>query len=256
MKTLFAGLAGIAAVGAVATVARGEGFVRVIAQRAPVHSGPGAGYREVYFADRGQVFEVLERGTREFWYKVALDDGTTGWILGDMVYPFEVTDEDNPGALTSAGRAIRRTILGPSPIERSDVALSFDAGVLGGEGVFVLRPSWMIDPYWALEAFLGLSPRSDKDIYLAGGGFTLRLVPGAVVCPYANLGLGLAYVVPAATNYVDSEEAEMALAAGGGLEVTLKKQITVRVDARNWTLFTQNHSATAQEYSGGLAIFF
>jgi hypothetical protein len=237
-------------------VAEAEGYVRVIAQHAPVHSGPGAGYREVYFADRGQVFEVVERGTRDYWYKVALDDGTTGWIVGDLVYPFEVGDEDKPGALTRAGQAIKRTILGPSPIERSDASLSFDAGLLEGEGVFILRPSWLVDPYWALEAFLGLSPRSNKDIYLAGLGFTLRLAPGAVLDPYASLGVGTAYISPAANNFVDSEEYQMAIAAGGGVEVTLKKQITVRLDARNWTLFNQNHSANGQEYSGGLAIFF
>ena len=44
--------------------------------------------------------------------------------------------------------------------------------------------------------------------------------------------------------------------AGGGFEITLKKQITVRLDARNWTLFNENHSSNGQEYSGGLAIFF
>jgi hypothetical protein len=246
----------VVAVVASATTASAEGYVRVIAQRAPVHSGPGVGYREVYFAERGQVFEVLERGTRDFWYKIALDDGTTGWIVGDLVYPFEVGDEDKPGAFTRFGRAIKRTILGPSPIEHADASLSFDAGLLEGEGVFILRPSWMIDPYWALELFLGLSPRSDKDIYLAGLGFTLRMAPGAVLDPYANIGLGAAYISPSANNFVDAQETEMALAAGGGVEITLKKQITVRIDARNWTLFDQNKSVNAQEYSGGLAIFF
>jgi hypothetical protein len=48
----------------------------------------------------------------------------------------------------------------------------------------------------------------------------------------------------------------MALSAGGGFEVTLKKQITLRLDFRNWTLFDQNQSSNAQEYTSGLAIFF
>ena len=34
------------------------------------------------------------------------------------------------------------------------------AGVLQGEGMYLFRPSWIIDPYWALEGFAGLSPRS------------------------------------------------------------------------------------------------
>jgi len=48
----------------------------------------------------------------------------------------------------------------------------------------------------------------------------------------------------------------MALGAGGGVEITFKKQITVRLDVRNWTLFDENHSNNSQEYTGGLGIFF
>jgi hypothetical protein len=239
-----------------ASVAHAEAYLRVIAQRAPVRSGPGNGYREVAFVDRNQVFEVLERGTRDYWFKIELEDGTSGWILGDMVYPFEVGPEEEPGALTRMGRAIKNAILGPSPIPYANVGLSFSAGILDGEGVYVLRPSWIIDPYWALEGFAGLSPRSEKDIYMGGLAFVLRMAPGSVLCPYASLGTGAAYMSPKATNYVDPRETLMALAAGGGLEITFKKQITVRLDARNWTMFDENKSHNLQEYTGGLAIFF
>jgi len=233
-----------------------DAYLRVIAQKAPVHSGPGNGYREVYIADRDQVFEVLERGTRDYWFKIELEDGTSGWILGDMVYPFEVGETEPPGALTRMGRAIKRAILGPSPVAYATAGLSFSAGVLQNEGVYILRPSWIIDPYWALEGFAGLSPRAEKSIYLAGLAFVLRMVPGAVIGPYASLGVGAAYVSPQATNYVDPRETLMALSAGGGLEITFKKQITLRLDARNWSLFNENHANNGQEYTGGLAIFF
>ncbi|MGE0548731.1 MAG: SH3 domain-containing protein [Kofleriaceae bacterium] len=233
-----------------------EAYLRVIAQKAPVHSGPGGGYRTVYNAERGQVFQVLERGTRDYWFKVELDDGTTGWILGDVVFPFEVGPEEQPGVFTRMGRAIRGAILGPPPIEYADVGLSFSAGVLDLEGVFLLRPSWLIDPYWALEGFAGMSPRSEKDVFLGGLGFVLRMAPGAVIGPYAGIGLGAAYIRPKADNFIDVEETLMALGAGGGLEITFKKQITLRLDARNWSLFNQNHASNAQEYTGGLAIFF
>jgi hypothetical protein len=240
----------------VAARAEADAYLRVIAQKAPVRSGPGNGYREVYVAERDQVFEVLERGTRDFWFKIELEDGTSGWIVGDVVYPFEVGEDEQPGALTRMGRAIKRAILGPSPVAYATAGLSFSAGVLENEGVFLLRPSWIIDPYWALEGFAGLSPRAEKSIYLAGLAFVLRMAPGAVIGPYASLGLGAAYVSPQATNYVDPRETLMALSAGGGLEITLKKQITVRLDARNWSLFNENHANNGQEYTGGLAIFF
>ncbi len=233
-----------------------DAYLRVIGQKASVRSGPGGNYREVFIAERGQVFQVLERGTRDYWFKVELDDGTSGWILGDLVFPFEVGEEGEPGALTRMGRAIKAAILGPSPVPYATMGLSFSAGVLQGEGVYLFRPSWLIDPYWALEGFAGLSPRSDKDIYAGGFSFVLRMAPGAVIGPYATIGLGVAHITPTASNYVDPKETDMALVAGGGVEITFKKQITVRLDARNWTLFNQNHSNNGQEYSGGLAVFF
>ncbi len=241
--------------GALARTAEAEAYLRVIAQKAPVHSGPSGNYRTVFVAERGQVFQVLERGTRDYWFKVELEDGTTGWILGDVVYPFDV-GPDEAGAFTRMGRAIRRAILGPSPITYANVGLSFSAGILDREGVFLLRPSWLIDPYWAIEGFAGLSPRSDKDVFLGGFGFVLRMAPGAVIGPYASVGIGAARIRPKADNFVDEKSTLMAMSAGGGIEITFKKQITLRIDARNWSLFDQNSTSNGQEYSAGLAIFF
>ena len=233
-----------------------DAYVRVVAQSAPVHSGPGGSYREIYVAERGDVFEVMERGTRDFWFRIALEDGTTGWILGEMVFPFEVVEEGHPGFFTRVGRAIAAAILGPSPVPYAKVEISFSAGLLDQEGMFLLRPSWLVDPYLAIDGFAGISPRGDKDLFLGGLGLTLRLAPGAALGPYASLGLGASYVRPKVDNFVDDEETLMALSAGGGVEITLRKQITFRIDARNWTLFDRNKASNGQEYSGGLAIFF
>ena len=236
--------------------AAADAYVRVIAQKATVHSGPGNGYRELAVVERDQVFSVLQRGTRDYWFQIELEDGTAGWILGDLVFPFEVAEDEEPGALTSAGRAIKRSVLGPSPVAFANVGLAASAGVLANEGVFLFRPSWLIDPYWALEAIIGLSPRTETNLYLGGLGFVLRLIPGAVIGPYASLTLGAAHIVPKIDNYVGQTGTLMALGAGGGIEITFKKQITLRLDARNWSLFNQNHANNGQEYSGGLAIFF
>ena len=255
LPTAAAAAFAIALAGAPAS-AGAEAYLRVIAQKASVHTGPGPGYREVYIAERDQVFSVLARGTRDYWFKIELDDGTSGWILGDLVHPFEVGPAGSPGVFVRMGRAIKGTFLGPSPSPYADVGLSFSAGILDREGVFLLRPSWLIDPYWALEGFGGLSPRSEKDVFLSGLGFVLRLAPGAVIGPYVSIGLGAAYIRPKADNFVDERETLMALGAGGGLEITFKKQITLRIDARNWSLFDENKASNGQEYSGGLAIFF
>jgi hypothetical protein len=246
---------GAAAVGAPARAAA-EAYLRVIAQKAPVHSGPSGSYREVFIAERGQVFQVLERGSRDYWFKVELEDGTSGWILGDVVTPFEVGPASEDGWFTRVGVAIKGAILAPSPVMFAKIGLSFSAGILDQEGMYLLRPSWLIDPYWAIEGFAGLSPRAEKDVFLAGLGFVLRMAPGAVIGPYASLGLGAAHLRPKADNYIDEEETLMALGAGGGFEIAFRKQITVRLDARNWSLFNQNHANNGQEYSAGLAVFF
>jgi len=240
---------GAASVGAAA-------YLRVIGQRASVHTGPGSTYREVYVAERGEVFEVVERGTQSYWFKVVLEDGTTGWIFGELVFPFEVVDDESPGAMSRAWRSVRRGVLGPSPVPYSDVEVSFSAGMLDIEGLYLLRPAWLIDSYWALEAFAGLSPRGTKDVFLGGVGWTLRLAPGAAVGPYVNAGIGAAHVRPKADNFIDPEETLTAVAAGGGFEITFKKQITVRLDFRNWTLFDPDQASNSQEITGGLAIFF
>ena len=236
--------------------ASADAYLRVISQKASVRSGPGNGYRELAIVTRNQVFTVLERGTQGYWFKIELDDGTPGWILGDLVYPFEVGDETEPGAFTRMGRAIKRAILGPSPVPYSHVGLSFSAGLIDYEGVYMLRPSWLIDPYWALEGNVGISPRSETTAYLGGLAFVLRLAPGAVICPFATLGVGAVHLVPKADNPVQMTQTLMGLNGGGGLEITFKKQITLRLDARNWTIFDENVASNAQEYTGGLAIFF
>ncbi len=241
---------------ALAAPAAADAYLRVISQRAPVHTGPGGAYRELYVAERGEVFQVLERGGDGFWFRIELEDGTTGWVLGELVFPFEVVDEENPGVFVRMGRAIRRTLLGPSPVPYSDVEISFSAGVLDAEGTFLLRPAWLLDQYFALEGFAGLSPRQDEDLFLGGLGWTLRLSPGAAIGPFLNASLGFGHLRPKTDNFTQEPETLFALAAGGGFEITFKKQITVRLDYRNWTLFDPDKASNGQEFSGGLAIFF
>jgi hypothetical protein len=242
--------------GATAREAAAEAYLRVISQHAPVHTGPGASYREIYVAERGDVLEVLGRGGAGFWFRVELEDGTSGWIFGELVFPFEVVEEGEPGLFRRMGRAIRRAILGPSPVPYSDVEISFSAGVIDQEGAFLLRPAWLLDQYFALEGFAGLSPRQDDDLFLAGVGWTLRLMPGAAIGPFLNAGVGAAHIRPKGDNFTQEPETLMALAAGGGFEITFKKQITIRLDYRNWTVFDPDQASNGQELSGGLAIFF
>lgn len=256
MKPIGLAIAALACVAGAATTASADAYLRVIAQDAPVYTGPGASYRSIYDARRGDVFEVIERGTRGYWYRIVLEDGTTGWIFGELVFPFEVGPDAEAGVFTRMGRSIRRAILGPSPLTYADVEVSFSAGLLDREGLFLLRPAWVIDRYFAIEGFAGLSPRAQTDVFLAGAGWTLRLAPGAAVGPFVHASLGAAHLRPKADNFTDVEETLAALDAGGGFEITFKKQITLRTDYRRWVLFDRNRSESGNELTAGLAIFF
>jgi hypothetical protein len=236
--------------------ARADAFVRVLTQKAEVRTGPNAAFRTMWVAHRGDVLVVRERGTKGYWWNVELDDGTTGWIFGEEVVPFEVVEDDDPGFFTRMGRGIRRAILGPSPVPFSDVELSFSAGVLGDEGLFLFRPAWIVDKYFAIEAFFGESPRGQETLLVGGLGWTLRLAPGGPFGIYLNAGAGAGHFQPKEDAFTIRPKTLMVVAAGGGCELTLKKRITLRADFRNWTFFDENEAANAQEYTGGLAIFF
>jgi hypothetical protein len=253
---LIGGLVAAALLVGTSSEAHADAYLRVISQQAPVHTGPGAAYRQVYQAERGEVFTVLERGTRGYWFKVELEDGTTGWIFGELVFPFEVVESDDPGLFRRMGRAIRRTLLGPSPVVFSDVELSFSAGILDNEGVFIFRPAWIAEKYLAVEGFIGLTPRATLDLFMGGAGLTLRMAPGAPIGPYINASVGAIHRRPKADNFVDEQKTIMGLIAGIGIEITFKKQITLRTDVRNWSLFDPDESADGLEVSSGLAIFF
>ena len=255
-------LLALVALGALA-VTYGEGpahadaYLRVIAQQAPIHTGPGARYRQIYRAERGDVFPVLGRGARGYWFEIELEDGTSGWILGDLVFPFEVVSKATPGLLGRIWQGTRRALFGPPPAPYSDVEISFSAGLLDREGIFALRPAWLVDRYWAIEGFAGLSPRSTHNLLVGGVGLTLRMAPTAAVGPYLHAGLGAGRLTPKPDNYLDDDErTRLAISSGGGLELTFKRQITLRLDFRNWTFFDPDEVVNAQEYSGGLAIFF
>ncbi len=238
-----------------AGVARGDAFVRVLTSTAVVRTGPGADFREMHSARRGDVLAVRARGTRGYWFEVELDDGSTGWIFGEQVAPFDVVD-DNPGFFARAWRGFKGALLGPSPVPYADVELAFSAGVLGGDGLFLFRPAWLIDPYFAIEGFVGESPAAQEQILLAGLGWTLRLVPGATVGPYLHASIGAEHRDPKADSFALKSRTRMLFDAGAGLEITLQKRITVRGDYRHWVFFDENEAKDAEEVSGGLAIFF
>ena len=232
-----------------------DALVRIIAEQADVHTGPSFAYRVVYVATRGEVLPVIERATRAHWFRVRLPDGTSGWLLGDQVFPLDLdTSEAHRGP--SIWRRIGDAIFSPSPLLEGRFGLSFSAGLLGGDSVFLFRPAILFEPHVSLEAFLGETVGNQIDVIYYGAGPNVFIFPTSPVTPFLSTAAGGASSRPKADQFATAKNTLAMVNVGGGLIVALKKRITLRGDARHYVIFDPNHTNRIQEYTGALSIVF
>ena len=232
-----------------------EALVRVTAEQAPVRTGPGFAFRAVYVASRGEVFPVTERATRAHWFRVRLPDGTSGWILGDEVFPLDLEAADDHRG-PSLWHRIGEAIFSPSPLLGGRIGLSFSAGVIGHDSAFLFRPAFLVEPHFALEGFLGETVGSQIDVTYYGAGPNVFMFPSSPVTPFLGALIGGASSRPKADDFAVPTGSYTIVNVGGGLLVALKKRITLRGDVRHYVLFDPNHTQRSQEYTGGFSVVF
>jgi hypothetical protein len=233
--------------------AKSAPHLRVIVPRAPVRTGPGPAYRELYRAERGEVMPVVDRNA-SYWFRVVLPDGRFGWIYGEQVLPFTVDTEERGAAHTWS--VVKQAIFAPSPIPSSAIGLTFSGGALGGDGMFMFRPGVTLDAHFAVEAHVGEAVGSDGSLLVYGVDGNVLIWPIGPFVPFVALGAGGATSFPKVNGVTQASKSQFALDAGGGAALIVKKRIIFRFDVRNYTLFTANSTSNRQEYSGGLAVFF
>jgi hypothetical protein len=233
--------------------ARSVPQLRVIVPRAAIRTGPASTYRELYRAESGEVMEVVDRN-ESYWFRVILPDGRFGWIYGEQVIPFEV-NLDGSGASARWDR-FKAALFAPSRIPGSSVGFSFSGGALGGDGMFMFRPSVTLDSHFAIEGHIGEAIGSDGSLLVYGADGDIYIWPLGPFVPFVALGGGGATSFPKVNGVTQASKSQLAVDAGAGMMVVLKKWITLRFDFRNYTLFTPNSTSNRQEYSGGLAVFF
>jgi hypothetical protein len=235
--------------------AEDEALVRVVAEEAGVHTGPGFGYRVVYVARRDEVLPALGRASNDKWFRVQLPDGTYGWILGDEVFPLDVdTSEAHRGP--SVWKRMGEAVFSPSPLTEGALGFTFSAGVLGGDGMFMFRPGVVLAPQLTLEGFVGETIGDQADVIFTGGGFNSNLFPSSPVTPFAAVAVGGAFGRKKADQFTIRTGNFTMLNVGGGLMVALKKRLTLRGEARRYVIFDANHTQGIEEYSGALCVYF
>jgi hypothetical protein len=233
--------------------AKATAQLRVIVPRAAVRTGPGPAYRELYRAERDEVFEVVDRNS-SYWFRIILPDGRFGWIYGEQVLPFVVDMQEKGPA--RAWRIVKEAIFAPSPIPSSAIGLTFSGGALGGDGMFMFRPGVTLDAHFAIEGHIGEAVGSDGSLLLYGLDGVVLIYPLGPFVPFVALGGGGATSFPKVNGVTQASKSQFAFDAGGGAALILKKRLILRFDVRNYTLFTPNSTDNRQEYSGGLAVFF
>ena len=166
-----------------------DALVRVLSEEASVHTGPGFSYRTVYVATRGEVFPVIERATRAHWFRVRLPDGTSGWVLGDQVFPLDVDTAEAHRGPSLWGR-ISNAVFSPSPLLEGRFGLSFSAGILGGDSAFIFRPAILFEPHISIEGFLGETVGNQMDVVYFGAGPNVFMFPTSPVTPFLSAAGG------------------------------------------------------------------
>jgi hypothetical protein len=241
-----------------ARAAEPEAFARVVVDTADLRTGPGVSYRVVYTAHRGETLALDGRPGAGFWLRVVMPDGRIAYALGDEVQPFAV----RPGEAEAPSRP---GLFAPPPLGGAHAGLAIVGGAFhtpltGGTsatyGYIEARPSLVFDRTLSLDAFIGDALTADGSEILYGAGATVFLAPSWVVCPFAALGGGGLSIYPNSDSFVLQRQDLWLARAGGGLLITLRWRILLRLEVSNLTLFTADSFVNAQTYAGGLGVYF
>ncbi len=231
--------------------------VRVLSERANVHSGAGFSYRVIATTQRDDIIEMIERGKRGGWTRVRLETGIAGWILSEQISFLAEASEagQEERTLRRIARSLRAKVFGPPNLITSRFGGTLSAGALGQEGLFLVRPSILIDPHLAIEGYFGPSVGHEVSRGIFGLSANIHLSPQIPFTLFFSLGGGAVYTRGKVDVLSDSEWTSL-LSPGGGMMLMLKKGVTLRFDVRNHLLFRANGIAPLQEYSGALAFHF
>ncbi len=225
-----------------------DAYARVVVAEAELRAGPGVSHRVIYRAPRGETFFISTRETAGFWLQVTLPDGRTGYVLGDMVEPVAAGDE-------SAEAARKPGFFAPPALRDAHGGFAMMAGIYDRAGYVELRPAWVIAPAIAFEPYVGLALQTDSRRIIYGGAGTLNLLPDLALAPFVTIGCGGMYEQPK-DEFVRRSRKWFHARAGGGLLISLRFRVSLRLEVANMVLFEEDDYQNVQSYAAGLGTYF
>lgn len=221
---------------------------RVTASASELRAGPGLAYRVVHRAERGETFPVQGREPTGYWLRVYLIDGRTAYLLGDTADTALASDID--GATPSPG------VFAPPPLESAAGGMSMAGGVFDRDGYAELKAALVVNSSLSIEPYVGLVMSTAGRSLIYGAAGTVNLAPDWAIAPYLSLGGGGFTSMPNDDAFALERETLFHARAGGGLLVSLRWRIILRLEAMNTVLFDADSYDNAQSYVGGLGSYF
>jgi uncharacterized protein YgiM (DUF1202 family) len=225
-----------------------DAFARVIVSEAELRAGPGVSHRVIYRAERGEAFHITAREGTGFWLEVELADGRTAYVLGDTVERVAV-GPDTEGAFSKPG------FFAPPALQHARGGLAMMGGALDLDGYVELRPALVIAPAIAFEPYAGVALQGDARRVIYGGAGTLNLAPDWAIAPFVSLGIGGVVEEPKG-EYRPRSRKWFHARVGGGLLVSLRWRVLLRLEASNFVFYTEDDYQNVQSYLGGLGTYF
>ncbi len=225
-----------------------DAYARVIVAETALRSGPGVSHRVVYRARRGETLLIQGREGSGFWLKVVLPDGRVGWLLGDTIEPVGAGPDAPEGAFKPG-------FFAPPALQEARGGFALMGGVIDSEGYVEIRPALVLAPAIAIEPYAGLALQRDGRRIVYGLGGTLNFAPDWAIAPFFHVGGGGLRDVPN-DEFIRETQDFFHARAGGGLLISLRLRVLVRLEANNTVIFTEDTYRNVRVYYGGLGTYF
>jgi hypothetical protein len=238
---------------AAAGIKDGSIQLRVMAQSAPVRSGPGGSFREIGRVGYGQVFQALDRTADGSWYRIRISRERSGWVLAELVWPFEIVDES---AVAGASSWLDRNVFVAGQLDDGKVILALSGGALDALGEFTMRIGYQPSAHYLIELSCSQANGRFGSLLLYGGELVVPIGPWRSIVPFVLVGGGGAAVWPNQQSKLFTSGTSLQASAGGGVFIGLKGPIIVRLDVLEVLLFGPDQLNGLLLLQGGLMVTF